>query len=361
MDFINQMQPTYGSEEKEAVIEYLNSGGWIMEFKKTREFEKMICDYTKAKYCSVVSNGTISLFVALFALSIKKGDEVIVPAYTMVATPNAVKLCGADPILVDINRGSLCININEVKKKLTKKTKAIIHVSINGRAGELDSLVDFCKKNNIYLIEDAAQSFGSFFKGKHLGTYGIIGCFSFSVPKIITTGQGGALITDDEELYKKICKIKDFGRISSGVDIHDDWGWNFKFTDLQAVFGIEQLKKIDERTSRKKEIYSLYKNDLSNLKKVTFIETDLKEVSPWFIDILVDDSKKLSAYLKENGIGTRPFYPPINDQLIYKNDSNNDFPVTKDVTYKGLWLPSFVSLSDNQIHYICTKIKEFYR
>lgn len=359
MDFINQMQPTYGDDEKDAVIEYLNSGGWIMEFKKTREFEKMICEYTNTKYCSVVSNGTISLFIALFAVGIKEGDEVIVPDYTMIATPNAVKLCGASPVLADIERKSLCININEVKKKITKKTKAIIHVSINGRAGDLDILVDFCKNNNIYLIEDAAQSFGSFYKGKHLGTYGIIGCFSFSVPKIITTGQGGALITGDEKLYEKICKIKDFGRITGGVDIHDDWGWNFKFTDLQAVFGIEQLKKINERTQRKKEIYSLYKNDLSNLREVTFIETDIKEVSPWFIDVLVDDPKKLGEYLKENGVVTRPFYPPISDQVIYK-DVKDDFPITKEISYKGLWLPSFVSLTDMQIHYICDKIKEFY-
>lgn len=360
MDFINQMQPTYGDEEKQAIVEYLNSGSWIMEFKKTREFEQMICEYTNSKYCSVVSNGTVSLFIALYALGIKEGDEVIVPNYTMIATPNAVKLCNADPVLADIERESLCIDINEVKKKITKKTKAIMHVSINGRSGNLDILVDFCRENNIYLIEDAAQSFGSFYKGKHLGNYGIIGCFSFSVPKIITTGQGGALITNDEELYKKICKIKDFGRISSGVDIHDDWGWNFKFTDLQAVFGIEQLKKINERTKRKKEIYNLYKNRLSDVNEITFIKTDLNEVSPWFIDILVEDPKKLGEYLKENKIGTRPFYPPISDQVIYKN-INDDFPITKEISYKGLWLPSFVSLTNEQINYICDKIREFYK
>ena len=360
MDFINQMQPTYGNEEKEAVVEYLNSGGWIMEFKKTREFEKMICEYTNSKYCSVVPNGTISLFIALYALGIKDGDEVIVPDYTMIATPNAVKLCGAKPILVDIEKESLCISLNEIKKNITNKTKAVIHVSINGRAGDLDIINNFCKGNGIYLIEDAAQSFGSFFNGIHLGNYGKIGCFSFSVPKIITTGQGGALITDDEDLYKKICKIKDFGRISGGIDIHDDWGWNFKFTDLQAVFGIEQLKKINNRTKRKKEIYSLYENDLANIKEISFIKTDSNEVSPWFIDILVDDPKKLSEYLKVNGIGSRPFYPPISDQIIYK-DFKNDFPITKEISYKGLWLPSFVSLTDTQIHYICDKIKEFYR
>ncbi len=359
MEFINQMQPTYGDEERNAVLNYLNSGGWIMEFKETRKFEQMICEFTGSKYCSVVVNGTVSLFIALYAAGIRENDEVIVPDFTMIATPNAVKLCGARPVLVDIERKSLCIDLNEIKKKVTKNTKAIIHVSINGRAGELDKLVEFCKNENILLIEDAAQSFGSFYKGKHLGRYGIIGCFSFSSPKIITTGQGGALITDDEGLYKKICKIKDFGRVSSGVDIHDDWGWNFKFTDLQAVFGIEQLKKIDQRINRKKEIYKLYKEYLSDIKEVDFIETNLNEVSPWFIDILVSSPKLLGDFLKKNGIGTRVFYPPISDQEIYKN-VNGDFPVTEEIAYKGLWLPSFVSLTNEQIKYTCDKIREFY-
>lgn len=358
-DFINQMEPTYGKEEIKEVLDYLKSGGWIMEFKKTKEFEELICKYTGAKYCSVTVNGTIALFIALFALGIKKGDEVIVPNYTMIATPNVVKLCGAESILVDINKDNLCLDIKEVEKKISPKTKAVFHVSINGRAGDLDKLVVLCRKRKLFLVEDAAQAFGSFYKGKHLGNFGIIGCFSFSVPKIITTGQGGALITNNEEIYKKICKVKDFGRVSGGIDIYDDWGWNFKFTDLQAAFGVVQIKKIKERTARKKEIYRLYKKNLVGVKEIKFIKTNLKEVSPWFIDILVPDPIKLRDFLKENGIGSRVFYPPISDQVIYKN-IKGQFPKTKEIAYHGLWLPSSVSLTNVQINYICKKIKDFY-
>lgn len=357
-DFINQMEPTYGEEEKKEVLDYLNSGGWIMEFKKTKEFEQLICDYTKAKYCSVVSNGTISLFVALTALGIGRGDEVLIPDFTMIASPNAVKLCGAESVLVDIEKESLCLDIKEVKRKITPKTKAIMHVSINGRVGDLAKLVNLCRKKNLFLIEDAAQSFGSFYQGKHLGNFGIVGCFSFSSPKIITTGQGGALITNDEGLYKKICKVKDFGRISGGVDVHDDWGWNFKFTDLQAAFGVAQIRKMPARTKRKKEIYQLYRKCLEGTAEVSFIKTDLNEVSPWFIDILVEDPIKLRDFLKNEGIGSRVFYPPISDQVIYKTEES--FPNTKEAAYRGLWLPSSVKLTDDQVKFVCGKIKKFY-
>lgn len=356
-DFINQMEPTYGEEEIKEVMGYLNSGGWIMEFKKTREFEQKICEYTGAKYCSVVSNGTISLFIALFALRVGPGDEVIVPNFTMVASPNAVKLCGATPVLVDIEKRNLCLDIKEVKKKITPKTKVIMHVSINGRAGGLDKLVEFCRERNIFLVEDAAQAFGSFYKGKHLGNYGVIGSFSFSSPKIITTGQGGALITNDENLYKKICKIKDFGRVSGGVDIHDEWGWNFKFTDLQAAFGVAQIRKMPERTKRKKEIYKLYKDLLSSVSDVRFIDTDLNEVAPWFIDILVDEPVKLRDFLKEKGVGSRVFYPPVSDQVIY--ETKEKYPNTEDIAYHGLWLPSSVKLTDDQVGTVCREIEAF--
>lgn len=358
MKKINQMEPNYGKEEKKEVQDYLNSGGWIMEYKKTREFEQLICQYTGAKYCSVVSNGTVSLFIALFALGVGPGDEVIVPDFTMIASPNAVRLCGAKPILSDIEKKSLCLDVEQVKRKINNKTKAVMHVSFNGRAGELDRLVELCQKKKIFLIEDTAQSLGSFYKGKHLGNYGIIGSFSFSVPKIITTGQGGALITNVEEIYKKICKIKDFGRVSDGVDIHDEWGWNFKFTDLQAAFGVAQIRKIGERTKRKKEIYRLYCKFLADVPQVKFIETDLNEVTPWFIDILVENPLKLKAYLETVGIGTRVFYPPISDQVIYK--TKEKFPNTQEVAYRGLWLPSSTLLTDSDIKRTCRQIKIFY-
>ena len=353
------MEPWYGKEEKEAILEYLDSEGWLMEFKKTEEFEKMICDYTGAKYCSVLPNGTVTLFLALMALGIKKGDEVIVPDFTMIATPNSVAMVGATPVLVDVDEDSLCLNPELVVKAITPRTKAIFHVSINGRAGRLADLKKLCREKNIPLIEDAAQSLGSFYKGKHLGRHGLMGSFSFSVPKIITTGQGGALVTDNKSIFEKIEKLKDFGRVKPGVDWHDQIGWNFKFTDLQAVFGIEQMKKLPRRVQLKKDIYSLYKKHLTGIDEVKFIETDLNDVSPWFVEILVSDSLALQKHLKNNNIGSRVFYPAIHTQPVYKKTRGN-FPVATYAGQHGLWLPSSAFLKNSDIRCVCKCIKDFY-
>ena len=356
---INQMEPWYGKEEKKAILDYLNSGGWLMEFKKTEEFEKMICDYTGAKYCSVLPNGTVTLFLALMALGIKKGDEVIVPDFTMIATPNSVAMVEATPILVDIDEDSLCLNLELVAKAITPKTKAVFHVSVNGRSGRLAELKKICREKKIPLIEDAAQSLGSFYQGKHLGRHSLMGSFSFSVPKIITTGQGGALITDSKKIYEKIEKLKDFGRVRAGADWHDQIGWNFKFTDLQAVLGIAQIKKLSKRTRLKKNIYAFYQYYLKNVEQVKFIQTDLNNVSPWFVDVLVPDPLALQNYLKTKNIGSRVFYPAIHIQPIYQHVKGN-FPVAAKIAKHGLWLPSSAFLKKSDIKYICNCIKEFY-
>jgi perosamine synthetase len=371
------MEPWIGEEEKRAVIEYLDSGGWLTEYKKTREFEQMIADYVGSKYVSVVNNGTVSLVIALIALGIGRGDEVIVPDYTMIASANAVILAGAKPVLVDINRTNLCIDFDLVEKAITPKTKAIMLVTINGRYPEMEKFVEFANEHDLFLIEDAAQSLGSRYKGKHQGTFGDVGSFSFSAPKIITTGQGGALVTDNEELYQKILKIKDFGRAQGGVDYHETIGYNFKFTDLQAVIGIEQMKKLDWRVKRKKEMYKLYRDLLEDIEGIVFIDTNLGDTSLWFIDILVEkpffkkesftkenkngenERDKLASFLEEKGFGTRPFYPAIHTQPPYswvKGYFKNATYISK----RGLWLPSASFLSDDDIERVCEEIKKYF-
>lgn len=361
--FIYQMQPWLGKEEQQAISSYLKSGGWLTEFEKTQQLEEMLVKFTGAKYACMVSNGTVSLFIALQALDIGQEDEVIVPNFTMIASANAVILSGAKPVLVDIDRENLCIDLKLAQKAITKKTKALMFVSINGRSPDMYEITSFCKKNKLYLIEDAAQSLGSKWKGKHLGTFGEIGSFSFSSPKVITTGQGGALITNSKDLIKKIRQIKDFGRIKSGVDEHITLGYNFKFTDLQAVIGIEQMKRLSMRVKRKKEIYNLYKETLSPLKQVQFIPTDLENTSPWLIDTLADKRDELIAYLLKNQIGSRKFYPPIHTQAPYKNwqkYKRRSFPISEEISSKGLWLPSYSFLTDKTILQVCKVIKKFY-
>lgn len=357
------MEPWIGKEEERALVAYLRSGGWLTEYKKTQEFEEAIARYVESKYASVVNNGTVSLFVALMALGVGSGDEVLVPDLTMIASANAVILAGATPVLVDIDRDNLCISLDKAERSLTKKTKAMMFVSLNGRSPNMDEVVSFCKKHKIYLVEDAAQSLGSKWQGKHLGTFGVIGSFSFSVPKIITTGQGGALVTDDDALIDKIRKIKDFGRRKSGVDEHVALGYNFKFTDLQAVIGLEQMKKLSYRVERKKEIFELYQKELLSVREVKFVKTNLTNTTPWFIDALVERRGDLTSYLSQREIGSRPFYPPLHTQAPYNNRpeyQKSKFPVSENVSSQGLWLPSSSFLSDSDIYGICKEIKAFY-
>lgn len=361
MDFIMQMRPWFGAEEKEALSNYMDEDGFLTEFKRTETFEQLIADFTGAKHCVVVNNGTISLTLAALAAGIKAGDEVIVPNYTMIATPNSLVLFGAKPVFVDVEMETLCMDIESCKNAITPKTKAIMLVSANGRAPKagIEAFYKLCKEKNLILLEDSAQSLGSFFPdGRHIGTAGLIGSFSFSAPKIISTGQGGALITNNDDIAAKLRKLKDFGRSGGGNDIHDSIGYNFKFTELQACVGIAQMKKLPERIARKKEIYQRYQQGLAGIHGITLFQQDLTCSVPWFYDTLCEKRDELQTFLKSQNIGTRVMYPPINKQKAYQ--LHGEHKVSNLVGQKGLWLPSATQLTNEEITYICEKIREFY-
>ncbi len=361
-DFIVQMCPWFGEEEKQALNAYMDEGGYLTEFKNTEKFEKLIAEYTRTKHCIVVNNGTVSLTLATMACGIVAGDEVIVPNFTMIATPNAIKMFGAEPVFVDVEPETLCLDIEKTERAITNKTKAIMLVSANGRYPRpgVKAFEALANKYSLTLIEDSAQSLGSFYPdGRHMGTAGKVGTFSFSAPKIISTGQGGAIITDDDDVADRVRKLKDFGRSGGGNDIHDSIGFNFKFTELQAVVGIEQMHKLAWRANRKKEIYALYEESLKGLSQVKFFEQDLDCTTPWFIDVLVEQRDELQQYLKDKNIGTRVMYPPINQQKAYQIEGA--YPVAEAVGLTGLWLPSMSQLTDLQVESIAEYIRDFYR
>lgn len=360
MKFINQVEPWITNKERDLMDKYLSSGGWLTEFKETERFEKTIADLLGVKYAVATTSGTAALTLSLLALGIGRDDEVIVPNFTMIATPNAVKLVSAKPVFVDIEDKTLCMDINNLP--ISKKTKAIIHVSLNGRAGDIEKLRKICKANNIYLLEDACQAFASKHKGRFLGTFGDIGCFSLSPHKIISTGQGGIIVTNNKHLFENIKRLKDFGRLSGGADWHEAIGYNFKFTDLQAVIGIAQISNIHKRIKLKKQLLELYTKKLSVIPQVRFITTNLYATTPWFVDMLVpaEHRQALINYLKDRGIGTRPFYPPINSQPIYSEYSKNRFPTSEVISKEGLWLPSSLNLSRRDVGYVCKNIINYF-
>ena len=327
---------------------------FITEYKQTEKLEKIISEYLHCKHCIMTTSGTCALILALMALNLNEGDEVIVPNYTMIATVNAVKMLKLTPIIIDVCKETFTLDLETIKNNITEKTKAILHVSLNNRYNNMHKLVEYCDKTNIMLIEDSAQSMGCHINGKYLGTFGKIGCFSLSTPKIISTGQGGYLVTDDDEIANKIRMIKNFGRRESGQDNFEIFGINLKFTDLQAVIGIEQMKKLEFRVKRMKEIYHLYYQQLKHIMKPSLS----KNWIPWFVDIYIKDRKSLRLFLKKHNISTRPVYGEINKTNMYYNAeifSNSQY-----VSEHGLFLPSYITIKNKEILQTCKLINFFY-
>jgi perosamine synthetase len=356
MEPIMQHRPTFEKEEAEATYKYMLEDSFITEYKKTEELENIISNYLNCKECIMTTSGTCAIILSLMALDLNIDDEVIVPNYTMIATVNAIKMLKLKPVIIDVDKDTFTINLDTIKNNISVKTKAIIHVSLNNRYKNMNELVNYCKEQKFYLIEDSAQSLGCRINGKNLGTFGNIGCFSLSSPKIISTGQGGFCVTDDELLAKKMRMIKNFGRRESGKDNFEVFGINLKFTDLQAVIGIEQMKKMDYRVKRMREIFDLYYNEL---KDIVEIRTPLNdEWIPWFVDIFTDKRTELVTFLKKHNIGTRPVYGEINKTKMYYN--KDIFVNSQYVSQHGLFLPSYITIKDNDIKHICKLIKFFY-
>lgn len=352
---ILQSQPHFDDKEAQACFDYMKSGGFVTEFKKTMELEKMIMSYTGAKHAIMTTSGNTALILALLACDIKDGDEVIVPNYTMIASINSIKMVGATPVIVDVDRSTLTLSLEDIRAALTEKTRAVMHVSLNNRHAGLEDIAAYCKEKGLYLIEDAAQSMGCFIRdGVHFGTVGDIGCFSLSTPKIISTGQGGFLLTNNDGLARKISMQKNFGRVSGGIDVFETFGVNAKFTDIQAAIGIEQMKKLPERVVRMRAIFDNYYKHLHTW----MIPAQSEHWIPWFVDIFTPRRDELVEFLKAHNVQTRPTYPEINKTPMYCGSgaagagAGAGTPVSEGISKNGLFLPTHMLLTDNQIDYI---------
>jgi len=352
---IYQIKPVIGNKVKKNVIDYIKKDNWITEHKITEKFEKKFSKFTNSKECICFPNGTITMASILACLSLKKNSEVLVSNYTMVATANVVKFAGFKLNLVDISNKDLCMCPQDLKKKINKNTKAVIYTQMNGRVGQIELIKKICKKNNIFLIEDAAHAIGSYNKKTHVGSAGIASSFSFSMPKLISMGQGGAVITNSTKLASKLRLYKNFGRKKSGEDVHNHFGYNFKITDIQALLGLGQLTDVKLRMKKKKEIFKRYRNNLNQNLKIKFFDIKKNE-TPWSVDIYLNDVKKLKKILEKDKIYTRYVYPPLNSQKIYKRYTG--LPISSYYCKRGLWLPSSLDLKNKEIDRICKIIND---
>ena len=339
--------------------------GWISSNgPEINKFEKEFSKLVNRKYSTTVSNGTGALEIAVKALGIKKGDEVLIPNFTIISNALAVIKQQATPVLVDCNLENWNIKIEDIKKKITKKTKAIIITHIYSFPNDMDKIIKICKKNKIFIIEDAAEVLGLTYKNKKCGSFGDISTFSFYANKQITTGEGGMISTNSELLYKKCNSLKNlcFGKINRFN--HDDIGWNYRMTNIQAALGLSQLRNIKNIVKKKIEIGKRYYKALNLNKNIQMLppSNSYSKNIYWVVGILIKNKKinikNVVNKLLSFGIQTRPFFWPMNEQNIFKklkifSNKNNKYPNSKYLSRNGLYLPSYLKLENKEIDYIC--------
>ena len=343
---IPQIQPLMDGKEAELASMYLTSGRWLTEDRYTHIFEQNIEEFIDTDFCSLVPNGTMALVLSLLAVRIKPRDKVIVPALTMIATANAVRFIGAEPVFADVTKNG-CLRLNSIPDDV----KAVIYVSLNGSSDNLENIERMCINEDVWLIEDSCQAFGSKHGGRNLGTFGDVGVFSFSPHKIITTGQGGAIVTNSKWLHDEVERLKDHGREVGGVESYPYFGINAKFTDLQAIIGSEQLIRAENRLKKKKEILGWYKKHSYE----TVFDNCAGDNIPWFVGIYANNPQQLKADLFSNGIGSREMYPVVPHQPCY--GIQKPFPIAEELSKKILWLPSSVNLVEDVVKHICQTVR----
>lgn len=375
MKKIPQFEPWLGEEEKRLLCECIDDN-WITGGLKVKEFERRIAELCQVKHAIACCNGTLGLYMVLAAMGIGEKimgagvwHEVIVPDFTFIASANAVMMVGAVPVFVDINKADLNINIKNLEKAITPMTKAIMPVHIYGRPAAMDDVMALAAKYKLKVIEDAAQGVGVSYKGKPVGGIGDAGMISFYGDKTITTGEGGMVLTNDDELAYRCLLLKHQGRTGRGIYYHEHIGYNFRLTDLQAAVGLAQLGKLAEIIIAKKTSEALYKKLLCNTPGVKFLkDRNNTKTVPFRIVAFVDNPDGLGEYLKKYGIGTNRVFRPLHMQPCYKqwkwkayeNPSWN-FPNSIWAYEHGLALPSSAKLTTEQIEYICQAIDVFQR
>lgn len=356
---IPNIEPWLGKEELKEVTESIKAQ-WISGGPKLKEFQEKIARLCRVKHAIGVCNGTQALYVGLKALGVGEGDEVIVPDFTFIASANVVVWAGAKPVFVDVDRRTFNIAPEKIEKAITKNTKAIMPVHIYGQAAEMPQIMNIAQKYKLLVIEDAAQGIGVSYGGKPVGGFGEVGCLSFYADKIITTGEGGMVLTNDDEIAKRCTILLNQGRMGRGWYIHDYIGYNFRMTDLQAGIGLAQLRKLQKSIALRKRVARWYQKYLADMAEVTFPYVDPKGVNvPFRITILVDSPQELMEYLGKRGVKTARSFYPLHLQPCYKERGN--FPNSLFCYERLLRLPSGVTLRKEEVQYVCKSIKEFFK
>ena len=360
-------KPKISKKDIKNVLKSLTDGWISSDGPDVIKFEKKFAKYIGKKYCVSVSSGTAALEIAVKSLNLKKNDEVIIPNFTIISNALAVVRQTAKPIFIDCTMDDWNIDIDDLKKKISKKTKAIIVTHIYSFSNQMEKIISICKKHNIKIIEDAAEVVGLKYKNKFCGTFGDLGTFSFYANKHITTGEGGMICTDIYKHYMKCKSLRNLCFGSVNRFNHNDLGWNYRMTNMQASLGISQLDNINKVINEKIKIGKYYYNKFKNNKYIQILpphKKDLKNIY-WVVGIVIKNNKikakRVIDFLKKNGIGARPFFWPMHKQDILKKMKiikSKKYPNSEYISNYGLYLPSFVGLKKKELDKVISTVNK---
>ena len=368
--------PILGQREQEYVLECIRTG-WISSAGKfIDEFEERWAEYCGRRYGIAVSNGTVALQLAVACLGLRPGDEVIMPTFTIVSCALAVSRSGGVPVLVDSDPRTWCIDVDQVKGKISQRTRAVMPVHIYGHPVDMDPLLDLAERHGLALIEDAAEAHGAEYlsrengsqsRWRRCGSFGDVSCFSFYANKLITTGEGGMLLTDDLKLADRARSQRNLCFQTGRRYYHEELGFNFRLTNLQAAVGLGQLERIDEIVTRKRWMGAEYTRRLKDIKGLQLpTEEPWARNVYWMYGVVLSedvgmDATQLALRLRERGVETRPFFWGMHEQPIFHQQGlfvNEHYPIAERLARRGLYLPSGLALTDDQLTRVCDEVQE---
>ncbi|MBQ3544559.1 MAG: DegT/DnrJ/EryC1/StrS family aminotransferase [Lachnospiraceae bacterium] len=366
MSFIPVNEPLLNGNEKKYLCECIDTGWISSEGPFVKEFENKMSESVNRRYGIAVSNGTAALEVAIQALGIGNGDEVIMPTFTIISCAMAVTKVGAVPVLVDSDLHTWNMKVDEIEAKITSKTKAIMIVHLYGLPVEVDKILALAKKYNLKVIEDAAEMHGQTYNGKPCGSFGDVSTFSFYPNKHVTTGEGGMIVTDNEDIAERCRSLRNLCFKKDVRYIHDEISDNYRFTNLQAAVGLAQLERLEEFVERKRNMGRYYTERLQDLKGIILPReaTDYAENIYWVYGILLDrnipvDNRMIQKMFAEEGIGVRTFFWCMHEQPVYQKQGmfkNEKYVNAEYLARKGFYIPSGLALTKEQMDEVVLKV-----
>lgn len=361
-------QPLLDGNEKKYLNQCIESGWISSEGPFVSEFENKFAKCVDRKFGIAVCNGSAALELAVAALNIGKGDEVIMPTFTIISCASAIVRNGARPVLVDCDSSSWNMDVSQIEAKISKRTKAIMVVHIYGLPTDMDTVFSLAQKYGLKIIEDAAEAHGLTYKGRPCGSFGDISIFSFYPNKLVTTGEGGMVLTNVVELADRCKSLRNLCFIPERRFIHEELGWNMRMTNLQAALGLAQLERFDEFIKRKRRMGKMYTKILKNIDgiQLPLPSTSYAQNMYWVYGILLKseisfDAQEAMRRLENKGIGTRPFFWPMHEQPVFRKTGlfrGEKYLVAENLARRGFYIPSGLALSESQMEKVAESLKE---